>query len=150
MDEVKLKYGTWEKFQLIDKQPNVLYFLDNHQVYKGTDLLTNIHTVMNGDNSLQSTDEYGFPDSITPDMRENYYISFNNGEIRYVTDDLEYISITELQLNDILVNQDFLQQLIAAIADTQEVVMPTLTVDNNTLIWTGSNVDSITVFIPKQ
>ena len=96
------------------------------------------------------TDEHGFPITPNETMRNNFYISMDNGELRYVDDDLEYVNITELILDDILINDDFLQRLIAAIADTQNIIMPTLTVDGKTLVWTKSNVDSITVFVPKH
>ena len=148
--DVKFKYGTWEKFQTIEKDPGTLYFLDNNHVYKGDRLLTNVITVWNGSYTIGSTDENGFPDVPTEEMRECYIISLENGEMRFVDQDLEYIYLTELVLENILINQDFLQRLIAAIADTKDVVMPTLTVDGNTLVWTDSNVDSMTVFVPKQ
>ena len=141
--EVKFKYGTWENFQEIqNKDPGTLYFLDNSHVYKGDQLLTNVKTVWNGSYEIGTTDDNGFPDIPDESLRECYIISLENGEIRFVDSDLEYVYITELVLNNVLLNQNFLQQLIAAIADTQEVVMPTLTVNKHTLVWTGSNVDS--------
>ena len=148
--DIKFKQGTYQNYQgLSNKDPNTLYFLDNHQIYKGDELIQSVRTVWPGSSS-GSTDEHGFPDTITPDMRNNYFISLENGEIRFVDEDLEYISVTDLELESILVNREFLQRLIAAIADTKEVIMPTLTVDGTRLIWTESNVDSITVFVPKQ
>lgn len=146
--EVQFVYGTWEQFQQIqNKDPGTLYFLDNNQVYKGNQLLSSTITV---NSTSESTDINGFPLIPTAKHRNKYIISLIDGEIRFVDNDLEYTSISELFLDSILINQEFLQQLMAAIADTQEVIMPTLTVDNNTLVWTDSNVDSMTVFIPKQ
>lgn len=145
--EVKFKYGTWQKFQNIQKDPGTLYFLDNNQVYKGDQLLTSVLSV---NEVTENTDSAGFPLLISDKLRNKFLISFITGEIRYIDDNLDYISITDLALGNILINQNFLQQLIAAIADSQYVEMPKLTVDGNKLVWTGSNIDSMTVFIPKQ
>ena len=145
--EVKFEYGTWQKFQTISKDPGTLYFLDNNQVYKGDQLLTSVLSV---NEITEHTDSAGFPLLISDKYRNKFLISFITGEIRYIDDNLDYISITDLALGNILINQNFLQQLIAAIADSQYVEMPKLTVDGNKLVWTGSNIDSMTVFIPKQ
>lgn len=149
--DVKFKYGTWQKFQQIsEKDPGTLYFLDNAEVYKGDMLLNSIRAVWNSSTIYGPTDENGFPITTIPAMRNKFFISLNNGEIRFVDDDLDYVSVTELALDSLLINQEFLQQLMAALADTQNIIMPTLTVDGEKLVWTESNVDSIAVFVPKQ
>lgn len=133
---LRFKYGSLEKFKsLEEKDPDVLYFLDNHTIYKGEDLLSVVKT---------ADDE--FPEQPTDDMKETYFISLSTGKIKYVTDDLNYVDITRLQINNMLIDEEFVNGLLNTLAKyTEEVTMPDLTVDKHTLIWKNSNKQKIQI-----
>jgi len=94
-------------------------------------------------------DDDGFPDTPTEEMRQNFYISLVSGDIKYVDDDLQYVNITELELESVLLNKPFLKRLINELADKKNIIMPTLTVNKETLVWTDANVGSFTAYVPK-
>ena len=116
---IQFKYGSLEKFKSLEqKDPDVLYFLDNHSLYKGNELISIVRTVSGN-----------FPETPTEDMKETYQISLQTGEIRYVTNDLKYIKITEL----------------VETIGTKKITMPVLAVEENTLVWTPANENSFTI-----
>ncbi len=131
---IQFKYGSLEKFESLEqKDPDVLYFLDNHSLYKGNELISIVRTV-SGD----------FPETPTEDMKETYQISLLTGEIRYVTNDLNYINITGLQFDNIVIDEAFTKKLIEAVG-TKDVTMPTLTVNGDTLVWTKASEETIKI-----
>lgn len=136
---VKFYTGTFSAFEnLAQKDSEALYVLDNHQVYKGTMLLGNVHTVENT-----------FPASPTDEMIENYYISLTTGEIKYVDSNKNYINISQLMVAGVTLNSTYVSQLIAEMAKTNStyITMPTLSVDTtdaHKLNWNPSNVESFT------
>lgn len=131
---IQFKYGSLEKFESLEqKDPNVLYFLDNHTLYKGENLISTVKTIA-GD----------FPDTPTENEKQTYIISLKTGEIRYVTDELTYINITSLQFDNIVLDNTFVQKLITAIGTT-DVTMPTLKVNKDTLIWTAASEETIKI-----
>ncbi len=131
---LQFKYGSLEKFESLEqKDPDVLYFLDNHSLYKGNELISIVRTV-SGD----------FPETPTEDMKETYQISLLTGEIRYVTNDLNYINITGLQFDNIVIDEEFTKKLIEAVG-TKDVTMPTLTVNGDTLVWTKASEETIKI-----
>lgn len=131
---IQFKYGTLEKYNSLEqKDPDVLYFLDNHTLYKGDDLISCVKTI---------SDDY--PETPTDDMKQTYLISLKTGEIRYVTDDLQYINLSEIQFNNWSLSQDFAEKVKQALI-TEEVTMPGLSVNQNTLIWTPSNKETINI-----
>lgn len=77
-------------------------------------------------------------------MKQTYIISLKTGEIRYVTDDLQYINLSEIQFNNWSLSQDFAEKVKEALV-TEEVKMPGLHVNQNTLIWTPSNKETINI-----
>lgn len=77
-------------------------------------------------------------------MKQTYIISLKTGEIRYVTDDLQYINLSEIQFNNWSLSQDFAEKVKEALV-TEEVTMPGLSVNQNTLIWTPSNKETINI-----
>lgn len=44
-------------------------------------------------------------------MKQTYLISLKTGEIRYVTDDLQYINLSEIQFNNWSLSQDFAEKV---------------------------------------
>lgn len=131
---IQFKYGSLEKFESLEqKDPNVLYFLDNHTLYKGENLISTVKTIA-GD----------FPDTPAENEKQTYIISLKTGEIRYVTDELTYINITSLQFDNIVLDNTFVQKLITAIGTT-DVTMPTLKVNKDTLIWTAASEETIKI-----
>lgn len=46
-------------------------------------------------------------------MRGNFYISLENGEIRFVGDDLNWVNITELTTENITFTQEIIKQVLA-------------------------------------
>lgn len=143
MSNVKFKYGTWENYKCLLDSHNTdegtLYFLDNSQIYKGDQLMQTVKA------------QWGeFPEEPGADMRNNFFISMETGEVRYVDEDLNYINVTELVLDNLLVNEEFLERLINAIAEETNIILPTLTVDGSKLVWSGSNYEQVTVFTPKN
>lgn len=131
---IQFKYGSLEKFKSLEqKDPDVLYFLDNHSLYKGNELISIVRTVSGN-----------FPETPTEDMKETYQISLQTGEIRYVTNDLKYIKITELAFGNIVINKTFTDKLVETIG-TKKITMPVLAVEENTLVWTPANENSFTI-----
>lgn len=131
---IQFKYGSLEKYKSLEnKDPDVLYFLDNHTLYKGLELISTVKT-LTGD----------FPETPTDDMKETYQISLSTGEMRYVTEELEYINITGLQFDNITIDQDFITKLVEA-AGTKDVTMPKLEVNGDTLVWTKASEDTIKI-----
>lgn len=131
---IQFKYGSLEKFKSLEqKDPDVLYFLDNHSLYKGNELISIVRTVSGN-----------FPETPTEDMKETYQISLQTGEIRYVTNDLKYIKITELAFGNIVINKTFTDKLVETIG-TKKITMPILAVEENTLVWTPANENSFTI-----
>lgn len=131
---IQFKYGSLEKYKSLEnKDPDVLYFLDNHTLYKGLELISTVRT-LTGD----------FPETPTDDMKETYQISLSTGEMRYVTEELEYINITGLQFDNITIDQDFITKLVEA-AGTKDVTMPKLEVNGDTLVWTKASEDTIKI-----
>lgn len=75
--DVRLQYGTLDQYKALEeKDDSVLYFLTNHHLYKGDELISNVHTI----------EEY--PETPTAEMRLNFYIKLDQekSEIRYVTE----------------------------------------------------------------
>lgn len=133
---VKFQYGSLDGYNAIENKDNdTLYFLDNSQVYKGTKLITDVHTVQR----FIDTDE-----PLDKTMRRNYYISLETGEIRYVNDNLEYVYISRIMIQNIVLDPTFMQRFINSIKAI-EMHMPTLTVASNSLIWTSSDTNNINV-----
>lgn len=131
---IQFKYGSLEKYKSLEnKDPDVLYFLDNHTLYKGLELISTVRT-LTGD----------FPETPTDDMKETYQISLSTGEMRYVTEELEYINITGLQFDNISIDQEFITKLVEA-AGTKDVTMPKLEVNGDTLVWTKASEDTIKI-----
>lgn len=131
---IQFKYGSLEKFESLEqKDPNVLYFLDNHTLYKGENLISTVKTITGN-----------FSDTPTENEKQTYIISLKTGEIRYVTDELTYINITSLQFDNIVLDNKFIQNLIAAIGTT-DVTMPTLKVNKDTLVWTAASEETIKI-----
>lgn len=131
---IQFKYGSLEKFESLEqKDPNVLYFLDNHTLYKGNELISTVRTISGN-----------FPEIPTADMKETYHISLLTGEIRYVTNELNYINISSLQLDNIVIDQNFVNKLVTAIG-TKDVTMPTLTVNGDTMIWAKASEETIKI-----
>lgn len=133
---LKFKYGSLDKFKNLEtKDPDVLYFLDNHTIYKGDNLLSVVKTV-----------EGDFPEIPTNDMRETYFISLATGRIKYVTNDLQYIDITKLQLDTIVFDEDFINRIVEQLGKyTETVTMPVATVEGKTLCLTNSNKQQIQI-----
>lgn len=131
---LQFKYGTLEKYENLEqKDPDVLYFLDNHTLYKGDSLISTVKTI--------SED---FPEIPAEDMKETYLISLKTGEMRYITKDLKYINITSLQFNNIVIDSKFVDGLVKQIG-TKDVSMPTLTVNGDTIMWTAASENSIKI-----
>lgn len=131
---IQFKYGSLEKYKSLEnKDPDVLYFLDNHTLYKGLELISTVRT-LTGD----------FPETPTDDMKETYQISLSTGEMRYVTEELEYINITGLQFDNVTIDQEFITKLVEA-AGTKDVTMPKLEVNGDTLVWTKASEDTIKI-----
>lgn len=133
---LQFKYGTLEKYNSLEqKDPDVLYFLDNHTLYKGADLISCVKTISGN-----------YPEIPTSDMKQTYLISLKNGEIRYVTDDLQYIKLSEISFGNWSISETFIEGVKNALSQFTEVVlMPNLSVNNDTLIWTPSDKESIKV-----
>lgn len=139
---VTFKYGSLSAFKNLEtKDPDALYVLDNHQLYKGADLVSAVRTV-NLDSDL--------PETPTDEMRETYFISLESGRIKYVTYEKTYIDISSICIENIVLSDAFIQQLIEKISgELEEITMPTLVVTgegNHTLEWKASNVTSFKSF----
>lgn len=93
-----------------------------------------------------------FPETPTDEMRENYYISLTSGLIKYVTSDKQYIDISQLMIENVVLSAEFIQNKFIPELKKQltKVTMPTLTVDESNehqLIWTSSTATDIYVIV---
>jgi hypothetical protein len=131
---VSLTYDSYT--HLSEKSENALYFLDNGQLYKGKDLISNVKVIQGG-----------FPESIDSTMLGNFFISLATGEIRYAGED-GYVNISEIATQNIVLSEKNIKILTERIADKKTITMPKLEVVGNAAVWTPSNVDEIEVFIP--
>lgn len=135
-----LNYGRLEDYKaLAIKNPKALYFLDNHQVYKGDDLISNVRTV----------DSFPEETAITADMRLNIFINLSTGEIRYVTYDKKYINLSNVLLNNIRVTVNQLKEFYDNVQEL-EVTMPQISVSEETLVLIPSNVTTETFYVKKS
>lgn len=136
---VTFNYGSLSAYKsLATKDPDALYVLDNHQLYKGELLISSVRTVVK-DSDL--------PVVPTDDMRECYFISLESGKIKYVTYDKQYVDVSQLMIEEIVLSNAFIQKLITEInKSSDEITMPTMEVNDTTLIWTASNVNSFKAF----
>lgn len=134
---VRFVHTTYEKYERGPKDPSVLYFLTSGSLYKGPDLISGIHSVTI------------FPEA-TNELNGNYFISLGTGEMRYV-DNGEYIDISSLMFENIMLNPDNIKRLVDEFAEVKQITMPKFGVDDGLerLVLTNSNVDTIDVFVPK-
>lgn len=133
---LKFKYGSFDDYNNLEvKDPDVLYFIDNHTFYKGDNLISNVRTV-----------EDGFPDTPTEDMRLNYFISLKTGAIKYVTEDLKYIDLTQIQTDYLVITKELAEKIKEALSQYLITVqMPNMSVQENTIYWKESNFDEIKI-----
>ena len=131
---IQFKYGSLEKFKSLEqKDPDVLYFLDNHTLYKGNELISTVRTISGN-----------FPETPTEDMKELYFISLVTGEIKYVNEELNYINISSLAFNNVQITQDFVNKLVEAVG-VKKVTLPSMRVEGDKLIWTSASESSIKI-----
>lgn len=118
-DMLRFKYGTYEEYKSLQEyEPETLYFLDNHTFYKGTDLISNVYTV-----------EEDFPNTPTEDMRLKYFISLKTGELRYVTENLEYLDLSALYVQQLEITSDLALKIKDALSPYLiSVKMPNMSV----------------------
>lgn len=133
---LKFKYGSLDDYNKLEvKDPDVLYFIDNHTFYKGDNLISNVRTV-----------EDGFPDNPTEDMKLNYFISLSTGRIKYVTEDLKYVDITQIQTDHLVIDQELSQKIKDSLSQYLVTVrMPDMKVNGDTIIWNDSNFNEIRI-----
>lgn len=133
---LKFKYGSLDDYNKLEvKDPDVLYFIDNHTFYKGDNLISNVRTV-----------EDGFPDNPTEDMKLNYFISLSTGRIKYVTEDLKYVDITQIQTDHLIIDQELSQKIKDSLSQYLVTVrMPNMKVTGDTIVWNDSNFNEIRI-----
>lgn len=89
---VTFKYGSLDQYSaLATKDAGTLYVLDNHQIYKGDEFLSNV----------QAVTEFLDEQNLTDEHKLNFYINLTTGELKYVTASKHYINISSLVLNNI-------------------------------------------------
>jgi hypothetical protein len=121
---------------LSEKSSNTLYFLTNGQLYKGSELVSNVKVIQ---------DE--FPSVIDSSILGDFCISLTTGEIKYAGQD-GYIDVSELMTQNIVLSQSNLKILVNKIAERKTITMPTMEVVGNKLVWTPSNVEEVEVLVP--
>jgi hypothetical protein len=66
-------------------------------------------------------------------MLENYYISLETGEMRYVNSEGNYISLSELMTHNIVLSESNIKALINKIVENKTITMPSFRVSGDTL-----------------
>ena len=133
-----LNYGTLSEYRaLTTKDSNALYFLNNHQVYKGDELISNVRTV----------DSFQDESTLKESDKLNYFINITTGEIRYVTEEGDektpkYLDLTKLALSSITVTVNELKTFIDSLT-TKDITTSTLTVDDHTLVVTTETISNV-------
>ena len=152
--EVKFKYGTFEQYQDSEKDSGTLYFLNNSQIYKGDQLMSSVRSVSSNIDDGVDKDKFGFPEIITDSMIGNFFISLDNGEIRYVDSNKNYINVTNLSLEGITISQDKFLEFLYKNTNQEEVAIPKIYMQGNKLVI--ENVDEkeidykkLTIFTKK-